>query len=121
MRSFKRTLRGLGNQHLFYNVDLIVFLEGGSVSYNKADVYAGNFTAETEDIIFWRNIFNKFSNNKQVNIKHKKGLKPLFYYKIDEKIYFEKMKRNLICLLIFSLPNELHPFQNDKSTFLQKM
>jgi hypothetical protein len=69
MSSFKRTLSGLGNQHLFYNVDLVVFLEGGSVSYNKADVYAGNFTAETEDIIFWKNIFEKFSNNKKIKFK----------------------------------------------------
>jgi len=69
MSSFKRTLRGIGNQHLFYDVDLVVFLEGGSLSYNKADVYAGKFTAETEDIIFWRNIFNKFFIHKKIKFK----------------------------------------------------
>lgn len=41
MSAFTRTISGSNNQHLFHNVDLIVFLEGGSVSYNKQEVYAG--------------------------------------------------------------------------------
>jgi len=69
MSSFKRTLSGLKNQYLFYNVDLIVFLEGGKISYNKEQVYLDKYTAETEDIIFWKNIFSKFQSNKKIKFK----------------------------------------------------
>ena len=69
MSGFKRTKSGLGNQHLFFNADFIVFLEGGGNSFTKADVYAGKFTSETEDIIFWKNIFNKFASNKKIKFK----------------------------------------------------
>lgn len=69
MSSFQRTSSGLNNQHLFYNVDFIVFLEGGSSSYNKIEVYAGKYSSETEDIIFWQNIFNKFMCGKKIKFK----------------------------------------------------
>lgn len=69
MSAFTRTISGLNNQHLFHNVDLIVFLEGGSVSYNKQEVYAGKYSSETEDIIFWKNIFSKFLNDKKIKFK----------------------------------------------------
>jgi hypothetical protein len=64
-----RTTSGLNNQHLFYDVDLIVFLEGGKTSYNKEQVYAGHFSEETEDIIFWRYIFKKFKAHKKIKFK----------------------------------------------------
>ena len=64
MNSFRRTISGLNNQHLFHKVDLIVFLEGGSTSYNKTEVEAGNYNEETDDIIFWKNIFTTFQNEK---------------------------------------------------------
>ncbi len=69
MSSFLRTISGLNNQHLFYNVDLIVYLEGGSVSHNKADVYSGSYNEETLDIIFWRNIFTHFKSDKKYKFK----------------------------------------------------
>ena len=69
MSDFKRTARGLNNQHLFYNVDLIVFVEGGSKSYTKAEVYSGEHSNETEDIIFWRNLFSIFKQEKKVKFK----------------------------------------------------
>jgi len=69
MSGFKRTKSGLGNQHFFFNVDLIVFLEGGHNSYNKAEVYADKFTSETEDIIFWENVFRKFAKDKKIKFK----------------------------------------------------
>jgi hypothetical protein len=68
MSAFRRTLSGLSNQHLFFDVDLIVFLEGGD-SYNREEVYENKYTAETEDIIFWRNIFKKFKSNKRIKFK----------------------------------------------------
>ena len=69
MSVFRRTLSGINNQHLFYNVDLIVFLEGGSTSYTKLEVYADKYNTETEDIIFWRNIFGKFATDKKIKFK----------------------------------------------------
>ena len=69
MRTFKRTISGLNNQHLFYDVDLILFLEGGSMSYNKLEVYEGKYSSETEDIIFWKKIFNKFATKTKIKFK----------------------------------------------------
>jgi hypothetical protein len=68
MSDFKRTNNGLNNQHLFYDVDLIVFVEGGK-SFSISEVYAGSFHSETEDIIFWRNIFSKFNTQKKIKFK----------------------------------------------------
>jgi len=51
MSGFKRTISGLSNQHLFFDVDLIVFVEGGR-SFNKEEVYVNKYTEETEDVIF---------------------------------------------------------------------
>jgi len=65
---FKRTISGLSNQHLFFDVDLIVFVEGGQ-SLNKEEVYANKFTEETEDVIFWKNIFNRFVEGKKIKFK----------------------------------------------------
>lgn len=69
MSGFKRTASGLNNQHLFYNVDLIVFLEGGAKSYSKSEVYSGLYHEETEDIIFWRNMFDRFTKGKKIKFK----------------------------------------------------
>jgi hypothetical protein len=69
MSSFRRTSSGLNNQHKFYGVDLIVFLEGGSISFNKEQVYSGKYSSETEDIIFWNNIFKIFNSQKKIKFK----------------------------------------------------
>lgn len=69
MSGFRRTFSGLNNQHLFYNVDLIVYLEGGQTSYTKEQVYAGAYSSETEDIIFWSNIFERFKSDKKIKFK----------------------------------------------------
>lgn len=69
MSTFRRTNSGLNNQHLFFNVDYILFLEGGSNSYNKLEVYANKYNSETEDIIFWRNIFGEFVKDKKIKFK----------------------------------------------------
>lgn len=68
MSGFRRTISGLSNQHLFFDVDLIVYLEGGE-SYNKEEVYANKYTAETEDVIFWKNIFKIFKADKKIKFK----------------------------------------------------
>lgn len=68
MRSFRRTTSGLGNQHLFYKVDLIAFVEGG-YSYSRSEVYSDKYTEETEDIIFWKYVFDIFLNTKKIKFK----------------------------------------------------
>lgn len=69
MKYFKRTLNGLKNQHLFHDVDIIVFVEGGSQSFSKSEVYSGQYNSETDDIIFWRNIFTEFQKTKKIKFK----------------------------------------------------
>ncbi|MBS1507268.1 MAG: DUF4435 domain-containing protein [Bacteroidetes bacterium] len=69
MSGFRRTIGGLSNQHLFFNVDLIVFVEGGSMQFNKEQVYAGRYSDDTEDIIFWDNIFKKFRPDLKIKFK----------------------------------------------------
>ncbi|HEX5155407.1 MAG TPA: hypothetical protein VFW07_28390 [Parafilimonas sp.] len=69
MSSFKRTNSGLTNQHLFHNVDLVVFLEGGHTCYTKAEVYSGSFNTESDDILFWKNIFQVFRPELKIKFK----------------------------------------------------
>lgn len=69
MSTFRRTISGLNNQHLFHNVDFVVFLEGGKTSFNKEQAYEGNYSSETEDIIFWKNLFKVFQNHKKIKFK----------------------------------------------------
>jgi hypothetical protein len=89
MSGFKRTTSGLNNQHLFHNVDLIIFLEGGNKSFTKVEVLAGNFHEETEDVIFWRNIFGKFITDKKIKFKSigsKKTIKDIAIDIVDGKL-----------------------------------
>lgn len=69
MSYFKRTSSGLKNQHLFYNVDIVVFVEGGDKSYSKAEVLSGKYHEETEDIIYWKNVFSKFRALEKIKFK----------------------------------------------------
>lgn len=66
--AFVRTASGLDNQHLFHNVDLIVFVEGG-VSLSKAQIDAGIYNAQSIDTIFWSKVFEKYCNEKTVKFK----------------------------------------------------
>ena len=66
--SFRRSNRGISNQHMFHDVDLIVFVEGG-ISYSKEDVYNGKFNDESIDTIFWRKVFKKFCHAPKIKFK----------------------------------------------------
>lgn len=66
---FTRTSSGLGNQYLFYNVDAIVYTEGGEISWSMENVIAGKFNESSIDIIFWRKLFNTFSPQKKIKFK----------------------------------------------------
>lgn len=69
MSYFARTQSGLKNQHLFYNVDIVVFVEGGDRSFSKVEVLSGHYHEETEDIIYWKNIFSKFRESEKIKFK----------------------------------------------------
>lgn len=66
--SFRRTNRGISNQYLFHNVDLIVFVEGGP-SYTRDEVNEGKYNEESIDSVFWKKIFDKYANSKKVKFK----------------------------------------------------
>jgi hypothetical protein len=68
MSAFRRTTSGLMNQHLFHNVDLVVFLEGGQ-TYTKTEVYSGTHNDTSFDILFWKRIFRKFFADKKIKFK----------------------------------------------------
>lgn len=71
MEVFRRTRSGISNLFHFYNVDYVVYLEGGKKSYSKDDVLndRNNHTADSEDISFWSKIFEK--NQKEKKFKYK--------------------------------------------------
>ena len=61
--SFRRTESGLTNLYLFFGVDAVVYLEGGS-SICRDDVNHGLYTDSTQDIRFWQTIFNIYRPDK---------------------------------------------------------
>jgi hypothetical protein len=69
MKIFKRTKSGLNNLYLFFGVDLVVYLEGGSRNYSFDEVKKGNYNEDTVDIIFWERIFQEFKPNIKIKFK----------------------------------------------------
>ncbi len=61
--TFRRTSKGISNQHLFYGVDYVVFVEGGRENFTKTQAYDGQFDASAVDIKFWQSIFELFLKN----------------------------------------------------------
>jgi hypothetical protein len=66
--TFKRTSNGLSNQHLFYKVDAIVFVEGGK-GFSINDVIEGTFDINSIDIQFWKRIFSVFHKNETLQFR----------------------------------------------------
>jgi len=62
--SFRRTESGLTNLYLFFGVDTVVYLEGGS-SICRDDVDQGLYADSTQDIRFWQTIFNIYRSDKK--------------------------------------------------------
>lgn len=60
-----RTDSGLNNLHLLYKVDAVVFVEGGSVESASSSAQEG-FVECSDDIKYWRSIFNVFRPDKQI-------------------------------------------------------
>jgi hypothetical protein len=67
--TFRRTSQGMNNQHLFHNVDIIVFLEGGPKTFSKEEIEDGQFHEQTVDILFWSNVFKKFKDGTKFKFK----------------------------------------------------
>ncbi len=67
--AFKRTVSGIANQSLFHNVDFVVFVEGGTNSFSKEEVEDNNYNEESDDIIFWERIFEKYKTNVSLKFK----------------------------------------------------
>lgn len=90
---FHRTHSGLNNQHLFYNVDYVIYTEGGE-SLSVESVEKGKFNDISIDKIFWKKILSNYSNKsfKFKAIGSKSTLKMLLEKFIDEDI-----NNNIIC------------------------
>ncbi len=67
--AFTRTSSGLSNQHRFYGVDAIVFLEGGKKSYTTQEVLAGQFKSYSLDIKFWQKLFQFYKPDKKYQFR----------------------------------------------------
>ena len=63
--SFRRTLRGLSNQYLFFNVDAVVYVEGGKNLFSLNKILAGFHNLSSIDVLFWQTIFRDFIPSKK--------------------------------------------------------
>lgn len=66
--SFTRSPSGLSNLHIFYNVDLIIFTEGGDKTYTIEEINEGKYNETAVDIKFWNTILsvNNFQRKFQL-------------------------------------------------------
>ncbi|MGA0558318.1 hypothetical protein ACO2Q8_16785 [Larkinella sp. VNQ87] len=67
-KPFIRTNSGISNSFLFYNVDFVVYVEGGN-SYTYDQVKLGHYDEDTEDILFWKNVFSIYRDIKKYKFK----------------------------------------------------
>jgi len=93
--SFLRTPQGLNNEASFFDVDYVVYLEGGTNSYTIDQVIdEGKYNEETDDIIFWRNLFKHFCGSK---IKYKSVGSKITLLDLHKRI-LDETKNILICM-----------------------
>ncbi len=69
MSSFLRTASGFSNLHLFYQVDLMVFVEGGGMNHSLREIEQGSGDASTDDAAFWANVFKLRATPLKVAIR----------------------------------------------------
>lgn len=72
--SFRRTASGLSNLHIFYRVDAVVFVEGGSKSLSLQDLISkrselDKTEQQSNDMIFWQRMFRVFCLKKRFAFK----------------------------------------------------
>lgn len=63
--NFSRTNSGLSNFHAFFDVEYIVYTEGGDLTKSESD----DSEVWSIDSIFWRSAFRKFLPNTKIKIK----------------------------------------------------
>ena len=66
--TFVRTSTGLGNQHLFHDVDYVIFVEGGQ-SFTKVEIDQGLHNEESIDKVFWNKILDKYKADSKFKFK----------------------------------------------------
>lgn len=86
--AFTRTTSGLNNQHLFHNVDYVVFVEGGQ-SFTKIQIDQGQYNEVSIDTIFWSKVFEKYKSD--VNVKFKAVGSKSVILKIAEDIVLNNL------------------------------
>lgn len=64
---FTRTNSGISNQHIFYNVDLIIYTEGGSETFTLDKAMNGKGNTYSVDIRFWKSVLAKL--DKRIKFK----------------------------------------------------
>ncbi|MFB2681454.1 hypothetical protein [Shewanella mangrovisoli] len=67
--SFTRTNSGISNNHLFHNVDIIIYTEGGDKSFSIEDIEEDKYNTSSIDIKFWSGLFNAAKLNRTVKFK----------------------------------------------------
>ena len=82
---FNRSNNGISNQHLFHNVDYVVFTEGGNLSYTKEDIDDGKYSSESIDILYWNKIFESFLPDNKIKFKS-----------IGSKEYVREIAQNIV-------------------------
>ena len=102
--NFSRTKSGISSYHNFYNVEYLVFSEGG-----KPPVTDESNINWSIDSIFWRAVFEKFSPGIRVKIKSMGS-------KANVKPYAEKIQRNEISNSIAVFDRDYDPYRGETIT-----
>jgi hypothetical protein len=105
--TFIRTSSGLGNQFLFYDVDAVVFVEGGQKSWSIEEIHLNNYNDSSIDIIYWRNLFNRFKSASNIKFKAVGS-------KTTIKAIAEEIIRNNFNYVIAAMDSEFDDFHNLK-------
>lgn len=66
--TFKRSEAGLSNQHQFYGVQVVVFVEGGQRSPSMDELEAESIGSNGPDVAFWATILRHFRYSKTYKI-----------------------------------------------------
>lgn len=97
MKVFLRSNSGLRNLNKFYKAECICYVEGGGVNYSLESIISyNNFTDNTRDISFWKNIFQSFTEFR--NIKFKSVGSKTVLLKLSDKILNDNLKNSILCM-----------------------
>ncbi|MFC2045566.1 DUF4435 domain-containing protein [Chloroflexota bacterium] len=66
---FSRTLRGLSNQYIFFKVNAIAFIEGGTDTFTLSQILSGADNPKAIDILFWQRMFAEFIPERTIHFR----------------------------------------------------